>query len=484
MTKSIKVNYFLNLLNTGSQSIFPLIAFPYICRVIGVGGIGQVDFYNSIISYITLFTSLGIPLYAIREVARVRDNAIELAKTTLELLCLHIILTLIGYLIILFLCLFVPQINGSTLLFLILSLTLIFTTIGCEWFYQGIEDFFYVTVRGLIVKILAIILLFVFVKEQNDIILYGIYSVFGTVGNNLFNFFRLRKYVCVENLDVFKTNLKRHIKPVLSVFSFILITSLYLKLNPLLLGLLCGTDSVGYYTAATRVVSILIGLSACLGNVMMPRVAHLIADGKIDECQPLLQKSLDYTLFLTIPLSVGLMVTAPYIITILCGEAFSPAITTSIIVAPIILMLGLSNYFGIQILYPMGNIGNVTFCCGIGAVVDLILCLLLLKTYTFDGAAFAYLSAEVITTLFLFIYTRKVVCIKLFKKQYLCYMFGSALMASGIYVFKSYDNILSINNFIIQVIIAVCIYVSTLLIYADPLLKEIIGKFHYIKFWK
>lgn len=74
MAQSVKVNYILNLINTGSQMLFPLITFPYACRVIEADGIGQVNFFTSIIGYISLFTSLGIPMYAIREIARVRND--------------------------------------------------------------------------------------------------------------------------------------------------------------------------------------------------------------------------------------------------------------------------------------------------------------------------------------------------------------------------------------------------------------------------
>ena len=146
MAQSVKVNYILNLINTGSQMLFPLITFPYVCRVIGADGIGQVNFYNSIVSYISLFTCLGIPMYAIREIARDRNDVVKMNRTALEILLLHTFLTLVGYIVVAILCITVPQIQVNISLFLVLSLTIFFTAIGCEWFYQGIEDFKYITI--------------------------------------------------------------------------------------------------------------------------------------------------------------------------------------------------------------------------------------------------------------------------------------------------------------------------------------------------
>ena len=45
MAQSVKVNYILNLINTGTQMLFPLITFPYVCRVIEADGIGQINFF-------------------------------------------------------------------------------------------------------------------------------------------------------------------------------------------------------------------------------------------------------------------------------------------------------------------------------------------------------------------------------------------------------------------------------------------------------
>mgnify|MGYP000222785629 CR=1 FL=1 len=93
MAQSVKVNYILNLINTGTQMLFPLITFPYVCRVIEADGIGQINFFQSIISYISLFTCLGIPMYAIREIARDRSDVVQMNRTAMEILLLHSMLT-------------------------------------------------------------------------------------------------------------------------------------------------------------------------------------------------------------------------------------------------------------------------------------------------------------------------------------------------------------------------------------------------------
>ena len=475
MAQSVKVNYILNLINTGTQMLFPLITFPYVCRVIEADGIGQINFFQSIISYISLFTCLGIPMYAIREIARNRSDVVQMNRTAMEILLLHSMLTLVGYAIVAILCLTVPQIQVNIPLFLILSLTIFFTAIGCEWFYQGIEDFKYITIRGLIIKTVSVVLLFIFVKSKTDLLYYGCYTVFGVLGGNIFNFFRLRKYFHRENIIFSELHIKRHVKPVLKVFSFSVVTSIYLQLNTVLLGFLKNALAVGYFAAATKVMQMLLTMSACLGSVMMPRASHLIAENKEDEFNRLIQKSYDFTLAIALPMTIGLIFCAPSLITALCGVKFEHSILPSQIIAPIILMVAISNVFGIQVLFPKGKINIVTLCCGIGAVADLILNLCLIPLFSYIGTSIAYLGAEVATTVSMYFIGRRYIPIIYFKKSHLTYALGCVVMAFALYGL----SLLQLPTFTILLLQGCCgvlAYFIILCICKDEMLVQILSK--------
>ena len=475
MAQSVKVNYILNLINTGTQMLFPLITFPYVCRVIEADGVGQVNFFQSIISYISLFTCLGIPMYAIREIARDRSDVVQMNRTAMEILLLHSMLTLVGYAIVAILCLTVPQIQVNIPLFLILSLTIFFTAIGCEWFYQGIENFKYITIRGLIIKTLSLVLLFIFVKSKTDLLYYGCYTVFGVLGGNIFNFFRLRKYIHRENIIFSELHIKRHIKPVLKVFSFSVVTSIYLQLNTVLLGFLKNALAVGYFAAATKVMQMLLQMSACLGSVMMPRASHLIAEDKESEFNALIQKSYDFTLAIALPMTVGLICCAPNLITSLCGVKFENSILPSQIIAPIILMVAISNVFGIQVLFPKGKINIVTLCCGIGAVVDLVLNLCLIPFFSYVGTSIAYLGAEVATTISMFFIGRKYLPITYFKKNHLNYLLGCILMAIVLYAIADLQ-FSTISILILQGCSGIVVYFLVLCVRKDIFLMQVLSK--------
>lgn len=475
MAQSVKVNYILNLINTGTQMLFPLITFPYVCRVIEADGIGQINFFQSIISYISLFTCLGIPMYAIREIARDRNDVVQMNRTAMEILLLHSMLTLVGYAIVAILCLAVPQIQVNITLFLILSLTIFFTAIGCEWFYQGIEDFKYITIRGLIIKTVSVVLLFIFVKSKTDLLYYGCYTVFGVLGGNIFNFFRLRKYIQRENIIFSELHIKRHIKPVLKVFSFYVVTSIYLQLNTILLGFLKDALAVGYFAAATKVVQMLLRLAACLGSVMMPRASHLIAENRENEFNHLIQKSYDFTLAISLPITIGLIFCASSLIMVLCGAKFDSSILPSQIIAPTILMVAISNVFGIQVLYPKGKINIVTLCCGIGAIADLILNLCLIPFFSYIGTSIAYLGAEIATTVSMYFIGRRYIPIIYFKKSHLTYVLGCVVMAFALYG-VSLLQLSSLSTLVLQGCCGLLVYFIVLCACKDEMLVQLLSK--------
>jgi O-antigen/teichoic acid export membrane protein len=436
MSRSIKKNYILNLINTGSQVLFPLITFPYASRIMMADGIGEVNFFTSIITYISLFTCLGIPMYAIREVAMVRDNIRETNKVTVEILLLHTFLTILGYVAVGVICMTVTKVRSDIPLFLILSATIFFTAIGCEWFYQGIEDFKYITIRGLIVKVIGVVLLFLFVKTRNDILWYGAYTVFGVLGGNIFNFFRLRKYIHKKFLQIKDLHPFRHLKPALHIFVFNIIVSIYLQLNTVMLGFMKDNTAVGYFTTGTKITYLALGFSSAFGSVMLPHLSNLIAENKIEEFKALAQKAFSFIFAITLPLSVGIIFVSPYAVHLLCGNKFDPSILVTQITAPIIFFIGLSNVLGMQILYPLGKINKVIQCTFIGAIVDFVANIALIPLFAQDGTAIATVMAEFSVTFSMLFIGKKFIPVKYLNPQYLNYIIGSGIMAIILFFIK------------------------------------------------
>ena len=189
---SIKKNFVINGIKIFFNLLFPIITFPYISRILGPVGIGKITFATSIINYFLLFTNLGIPLYGIREIARTRENKLELSKSFSEILFLNLLTTIFG-MIIFILFLNIDLLGNDVRLFQVMSLNIIFTFIGVEWYFQGIENYNYITKRSVFFKIISLILMLMLIKRKEDIVIYAGILILALVGSNILNFFKAKR---------------------------------------------------------------------------------------------------------------------------------------------------------------------------------------------------------------------------------------------------------------------------------------------------
>ncbi len=391
---SIKKNFIMNACLTMSSFLFPLITFPYVSRVLLAAGTGRVSFATSLISYFDIFAQLGIPTYGIRAVARVRDDKEELSRLSHELLIINLIMTAFTYLTLALALVFVPRLFEDRLLYIIISLTIILNSIGMEWLYKGLEQYTYITIRSISFKVIAVIAMFLLVHQQEDYVIYGAISIFAVSASNLLNFINIHKYIDFKSLRPY--NLRRHIKPILVFFSMACATTIYTNLDTVMLGFMTTNTDVGYYNAAVKIKHVLVGLVTSLGAVLLPRVSYYIEHGEIEEFKRISRKALQFVLFVSIPITVYFMIFARNGVFFLSGDAFAGAVLPMQIIMPTVILIGITNITGIQILVPQGKERYVLYSEIVGAFADLILNWILIPKYKAAGAATGTLVAEIL----------------------------------------------------------------------------------------
>lgn len=461
------------MIGTVSGFLFPMITFPYVSRVIMAEGLGQVQFYNSIINYVVLLTSLGIPLYATREIARVRDNITDLSRTTTEIILLNLTLNILGYAIIFIMCYTIDEVMQNIPLFLLLSTSIVLTTIGCPWFFSGVEDFKFITLRGLVVRIVSTLFLFLFVREKSDLMLYALYNVIVTVGANFLNFIRLRKHIEFGSFKPTELKIWRHLKPAFAIFVFNLVTSIYVNLDKVMVGFIKDNESVGYYTAATTISHILLTAVTSLGVVMLPRLSNLVKQGDMDSFNRLASKSYNFIVTISLPICGGLIVLSPSLIRVFSGNAFVPAISTLQIISPIIVAIGISNLIGLQILYPLGKIKLVTLSTLVGAMINFSLNFLLIPSLAQNGAAIATVCAEISVTLIQFIIARKIITFKIIDWQVINCLMTTIIMMMICTLFLS-AGFADLTNLLVVPIIGAIFYASIMTLARNECVLEVL----------
>ena len=388
---SIKKNFVLSTVYQILILIVPFVTAPYVSRVLGADGIGIYSFTSSIVGYFVLFATLGTMSYGAREISRARDDRKLLSRFFWEIELLVVCTTSACLILWGLWALLAPEYN---LIYLILSIQLLGVIADVTWFFTGLEQFKYIVVRNSIVKIAGIILLFVFIREREDLTLY----IFLMTSINLLGALSMWMYIpkMVDRIDWRTLNIKPHFKETLIYFIPAVATSVYTILNKVLLGFIGGDiRENGYYEQATKIIAIGQTLTfAALNSVLGARISYLFAEQKIEEIHQRIDKSLHYILLIGLGLTFVLIAISPKFVPWFFGAGFEPTILLIQLLSPIILIIGISNCLGAQYFTPAGLRKQSAQYIIVGAVVNLILNIILIPLYGAVGAVIASLVAE------------------------------------------------------------------------------------------
>ena len=368
---SVKYNFIMNAILTVAGIIFPLITFPYISRVLLVEGSGKVAFATSVVTYFTMFASLGIPTYGVRACAIVRDNKEKLSKTVQELLIISGGTTLLTYIVFGISLFVIPEFAQERTLLLIVGLGIGLNTIGVQWLYNALEQYSYITTCSILFKVIGMILMFLLVKESSDYQIYGGVYVIASFGSYVLNFICLRKFVTFQKTGTYQ--FKQHLKHIMVFFAMSAGASIYLNLDVVMLRFLQSNEAVGYYNAGIKVKTVLVTCVTSLGTVLLPRLSYYIETADKKAFQLMVGKAFRFVFVAASAVTVYFSIFARESILLLSGEAFLPAVGPMMILMPTVLLIGLSNVTGIQILTPNGREREVMYSIWGGAILDFVL---------------------------------------------------------------------------------------------------------------
>ena len=391
---SLKLNFVMNAILTMSSFIFPLISYPYVSRILLPEGTGKVSFATSLIAYFIMFAQLGIPTYGVRACSRVRDDRQALTRTAQELLIINLIMTALSYTALFLALLFVPRLRAERTLYLLVSLSMIFNTIGMEWLYKALEQYTYITVRSIVFKIVALIAMFVLIHSREDYVIYGGITILASSASGICNFVHARRFISLRPVGGYR--FRPHLKAVAVFFAMACASTVYTNLDTVMLGFMTSDETVGYYNAAVRIKSILVSIVTSLGAVLLPRASYYVERGEMDRFRQITRKALNFVFLAAVPMMIYFMVFARQGIFLLSGENYAGAVRPMQWIMPTLLFIGLSNVLGIQILVPLNRERVVLWSIIAGAAVDVVLNVALIPQYGASGAAAATSVAELV----------------------------------------------------------------------------------------
>lgn len=392
---SLKLNFIYNAVLTMSSYIFPLIVYPYVSRVLGVANMGACNFVDSVVEYFTILSMMGMNIIGVREIARCRENKTELAKVFSELFTLNMLTTIVAVLALIAAVFMVDKFIAYRDLLYIGVCKLLFNFLLINWFFQGMENFKYVTIRTVFIKLLFVLSVFYFVRNQNDTVVYYGLTV-GTIAlNAVVNILFTRKIIPFR----LTMRIRRAFVVSFVVFGvYWLMNSMYSTLNVAYLGFLTNDTEVGYYTTANKLLTIIMTLFTTLTTVMIPHISAVVtAENKMSETfRDLIKKSFNVFISFMFPLIFFVEVFSPDIIDLMSGKGYEGAVLPLRIIAPLFFVVGYDQITVLQILMPLKKDKQILRNSVLAAITGVVTNFLLVPFYGYVGSAIVQLCSETV----------------------------------------------------------------------------------------
>lgn len=318
---SLAINSIFNVLYQCVAVIAPLLISMHVSRVLMPEGVGVVATANNLVSYFVTLAPLGIPAYGLREIAKVRNSCEERDILFSELFVLNAVSSLVflGMYLILYPLVFSNSYDVS--LYYIFSSLIFMNCFNVDWFYQGREEYVYIALRSIAVKLTSLALVFVFVRVSSDVIPYAIILCFTTAGNYIFNVIRIRKFACFRIRGIRPL---RHFRAVVVLAGTVVLFSIYTKISVTLLGVFSSSEDVAYYSNAYSAANIVLMFCNAVTGVFFPRFSYEYEHDRA-KFDNLVAEAVSVNLFVSLPFATGVFVVASAAIDFLFGDAFDPA---------------------------------------------------------------------------------------------------------------------------------------------------------------
>lgn len=390
MTKSLKANIAWNFAYKALMIAAPLVTVPYVSRTLNVAQMGEYSYTYSITYYFTLFAALGMSNYGVRLIAQAGDNRKERsgrfwsAWASQACVSLPVCLAYAAYLLI------GPA--GGREVGLIWGLWIAAVALDVSWLFFGVEDFRFPTIRNFVTKVLGLVIIFLFCRDEGDLWAYVLGTSMGFFANALLVLPFVFRYV--DFVRPTWSTVRCHFAPNLRLFAPIAAISLYMSFDKVLLGSIAGMEQAGYFEYADKMARVPLAAVTAVCAAMLPRMTMNLSSGKIQAALSLFDRSFRLVVVVAIGSAFGIVAVSSELVPVFLGPGYDFCVSVMMVLAVALPIISSSNVIGGQYMLPAQMDKPYTRSVLIGAVVNLVLCLLLLGKMGALGAAIATVVTE------------------------------------------------------------------------------------------
>ena len=363
-----KKNYLYNVICELVTTLIPFLTMPYVTRVLGRGGMGSYQYVLTVASYFVLFANFGVKAYGNRCIAQAKDDPDARNRVFSGIFSQQLMLSSVVSLLYLG---YSASFGGEyRVIFAVFGINMVSAMLEITWLYWGMENFRPVALCTITVKILDAAGIFLFVREEKDLWIYALLCSLGVLAIQLYLWCGVHRYVKFVRVPL--SEIKKHFLPCLALLIPMLAPTLFRSMDKLMLESMAGAESVGLYGAAEQLQTCMLGFITGLGTVMLPRVSHLLAQGREEDAHAYIGDSMQFEAFIGSIFTFGIAAVSGVFVPYFYGEAFSEAAILTAVLSPTVLMIAVADVIRAQYIIPHKRDRIFVISVVVGAAVNLV----------------------------------------------------------------------------------------------------------------
>ena len=452
-----KINVFSNLIIKTLGAVIPFILSPFVSRALLPQGLGSFTYAHSIVSYFSIVIAFGFLNYGTKKIAEKRKNTIERSHLFWNITYVKFALFAITSVIYLLIINIFDLTKGfDKSIYFALYISLIGVVFDTTFYFQGVEKMFGFSIVNLSVNVIYTFLVICFVRTPEQLLLYTIFKssiILLTSIASLPLILKDIKYLPKPKWNTLKTIFLQ------SLLFFI--PSLILTITPIIdqtmLGSMTNTTEVGYYEAANKIKTIALVFTTAISSILLSRVSFLKSAKEEKDAHNKIISSLDVSLFILLPLVVGVCLVADLFIPLYFGDDFKNSINIMYWLAPSTFFSAVVTLLIFGYYFATGKTKKITVIILICDLINLLTNFIAIRLLGAAGAAVTSSIANGIMMLLCILYSKDEINYSKLLNNLTKYAISVVSMVFSVLIFKIGISKIGIKSLPIQVSLLVAI---------------------------
>lgn len=398
-------NAFYLLALQALNTLLPLFTIPFLVRVLGVSHFGVIAFSQVIASYMSVVSDYGFNLSTTRLLSVNKGNAEKTAEIFNAVISLKVIIMLLCFITFSPFVFFVDKLWEFRDVYFLTYGIVLGQVLFPVWYFQGIQEMQTMVVLNAISKIISTVLIFVFIKQPEHIVLVVFLNAAASILVGILGLLLAKKKGRIVYKLPTRKQLKLNLKDGFDVFIPTFFSNVINNGGVFVLGVFHSSALVGYYSAIDKLIRAALNLFYPISQALFPSMAERLSENRKSAVDFIIKVGAAITGIILFGILLSIFFSDD-LITLLYGQEYT-AYSYVLIVLMVWFLFGvINNFIGVQYLVGSGNGATYRKAFSI-AGVSILLMYSTIKYFDINGVIFSMLAGEILLTILMLYFIKR-----------------------------------------------------------------------------